>query len=240
MAKKKNKAAKKAAKKKKASGAAAVRAQEDSEAGSCSDQELEAAGVVTAAGELAAGFATAFFREIEARGIDPVELVKTAAARLQRSSARERASGEENADAGIDIARRLLQRHDFKDKPYLRVFGRVMEILLNHREFQTCTTGDVFRVFLLEISSELQEHHRQNPRPGMDVSASTGDGRKTFNNRMKRMCREDLARPTVKRQSGREEGYVLTEDGQNMFDGWPLLSEIPGLEYDGPVKPKGR
>jgi DNA-binding HxlR family transcriptional regulator len=61
--------------------------------------------------------------------------------------------------------------------------------------------------------------------------------RRTFNNRMDRLCEEELIQPTITRETGRREGYVLTEDGRNMFDGWPPLSDIPGLALDGTVRP---
>lgn len=240
MAKKKKKAAKKVAKRKKkrASGAAAQVETPEAEVGSCSDQELVTAGVVAAGGELIAGFATELIREVEARGINVADLLRTVAANLQCSQMTARVSGEENADAGLDLARRRFIRDDFDEKPYLRVYGRVMEVLLNHRGFRTCTAGDVFHVFLVEIPDEIPEHYQQTPPPGQQVSFSTGVGRRTFNNRMERMVQEELARPTVMLDSGRDEDFVLTQDGLTLFDGWPRLSDIPGLELDGPVRPE--
>jgi len=233
MAKKKKKAAKKVAKKTVSRAAAQVEASE-AEMSSCTDQELVTAEVVTAGGHLMAGLATEIIREIEARGINVADLLHTAVANLQCSQMTARVSGEENADAGLDLARRRFIRDDFDEKPYLRVYGRVMEVLLNHRGFRTCTAGDVFHVFLVEIPDEIPEHYQQTPPPGQQVSL----GRRTFNNRMARMCREELARPTVTLETGRDEDYVLTEDGQTLFDGWPPLSDIPGLNLYGPVTPE--
>lgn len=237
MAKKKKKAAKKVAKKTVSRAAAQVEASE-AEMSSCTDQELVTAEVVTAGGHLMAGLATEIIREIEARGINVADLLHTAVANLQCSQMTARVSGEENADAGLDLARRRFIRDDFDEKPYLRVYGRVMEVLLNHRGFRTCTAGDVFHVFLVEIPDEIPEHYQQTPPPGQQVSFSTGVGRRTFNNRMERMVQEELARPTVTLDSGRDEDFVLTQDGLTLFDGWPRLSDIPGLELDGPVRPE--
>ena len=154
--------------------------------------------------------------------------------------ASERVTGEANADSGWTYSRNQLTRKDFADRPYLRVFGRVMEILLNHRRRQTCTAGDVFRVFLVEIPGQLEENHRQNPPPGQKFDVTKPTGRKTFNNRMRRMCEEELAESTVTRESGQDGNYVLTENGQRMFDGWPDLEDIPGLTYEGPATPEPR
>lgn len=238
MAKKKKKVAKKAAKKK-ASGAAA--AAPEAQVTSCTEQELQAAAVVTSSAELMAGLATEFVRELEARGIDIPELLRTVTANHRSSPASESVSGEENSRRGWDYARRQLERGDFADMPFLRVFGRVAEILLNYRRFQTITAGDVFLVFLVEIPDHIETNHRQNsamnqPPSVKDADVSTGEGRRNFNARMKRLYEVNLVRPTVTRASGRKEDYVLTDDGQNMFDGWPPLDEIPGLEEDGPVK----
>ena len=159
---------------------------------------------------------------------------------MQHVPARERVTGEANADSGWTYAQNQLMRKDFADKPYLRVFGRVMEILLNHRRRQTCTAGDVFRVFLVEIPSQLEENHQQNPPPGQRFNVTEPIGRRTFNNRMRKMCEEELAEPTVTRDAGQDGNYVLTGNGKNMFDGWPDLEDIPGLTYEGPATPEPR
>ena len=139
MAKKKKKAAKKKAKKaakKKASGVAVVE-MTAAETGSYSDQDLAAAGVVTSAAEMMAGLAEAVLAALEARGIDIRVLISTAWANLQRSPEIARVSEEGNGDEGLELARELFLLHDSDEQPYLRIYGRVMEILLNHRGFQT-------------------------------------------------------------------------------------------------------
>jgi len=159
---------------------------------------------------------------------------------MQNVPARERVTGEANTDSGWVYSRKQLTRKDFADKPFLRVFGRVMEILLNHRRRQTCTAGDVFRVFLVEIPGQLEENHQQNPPPGQSVDVTEPIGRRTFNNRMKRMCEVELAEPTVTRDAGQDGDYVLTGNGQTLFDGWPDLADVPGLTYEGPATPEPR
>ena len=234
-AKKKKKTAKKRAAKK-VSGPAAVEAPE-AKAGSYSDQELVTAGVVTAGGELLAGLATGIIREVEARGINVADLLSTVVANLQCSQMTARVSGEENGQSGWEYARRQLELRDNGDLPRLRFVGRVLDVLLNHRRFTTCSGGDVFRVFLIEIPDQLEEQHRQHPPPAKNVDITEPSGRKMFTNRMKSLRQMELIRPTITRDTGRGEGYVLTENGRNMFDGWPPLSDIPGLELDGLVRP---
>jgi hypothetical protein len=235
----KKKAARKAAKKK-ASKPAAFNAQEGSEAGSCSDQELVAAGVVTSAGELTAGLhgvvSDAVHRAVrEWLGSLPISS-------RQGSQPNVRVSGEENGQMGWEYARRDLVRRDFADMPHVRVIGRVAEILLNYRRFQTISAGDVCKVFLVEIPSCLEENHRQDPPLGQQLSVDNVDAtaqptRRNFNNRMKWLRKAELIQPAAKTAGNKDKGYVLTEYGQNIFDGWPDLSEIPGLEPEGPVRP---
>jgi hypothetical protein len=220
-------------------------AAEAQEAGSCSDQELEAAGLVDAGGTLMAGLAEAFLSALEARGIDVRQMIETAIATVLRGLTGSRTSSEENERQGWEYARGQLRRWDFADMPYVRVVGRVAEILLNHRRFETCTIGDVIKVFLVEIPEQLEAHHRPSLPTGQQLSvdtadAGTFDGKKTFANRMAWLCEERLLQPTSPPSQGTATNYVLTENGQNMFDGWPPLSEIPGLELDGPVQPDSR
>lgn len=219
MAKKKKKAAKKAAKKK-ASGAAAG-----------NDAELHAAAVVTWGAEGLLG-------AVEYRHFDINAAVSDFPVTVQDVSAARRTTGERNEWTGLNWARRLLVRRDFADMPYLRVIGRVLDVLLNHRRFHTCTTGDIFLVFLKEMPLHLEENHRQNQRSDGFCDVTVQPARRTFNNRMDRLREEELVRATVTLESGREEGYVLTEDGRNIFDGWPDLRDIPGLELQGPVTPE--
>ena len=162
----------------------------------------------------------------------------TVVANLQCSQMTARVSGEENGQSGWEYARRQLELRDNGDLPRLRFVGRVLDVLLNHRRFTTCSGGDVFRVFLIEIPDQLEVNHRQNPPPGREVDITEPSGRKMFTNRMKSLRQMELIRPTITRDTGRGEGYVLTENGRNMFDGWPPLSDIPGLELDGPVRPE--
>lgn len=235
MAKKKKKAAKKVAKTEASEPAAQVEATE-AEAGTCTDQELVTAEVVTSAGELAASLHDVVHDAVQQAVQGWLEARASSSSRRGRPAS-ESVSEEENIRRGWEYARRQLERRDFLDMPFLRFVGRVIDVLLNHRRFPTCTAGDVFEVFLVEIPNQLEVHHRQSPAAGRRVDVTTQPGRRTFNNRMDRLRSEELIEPTITRESGRGEGYVLTEAGQNMFDGWPPLSDIPGLQIDGPVRP---
>jgi hypothetical protein len=234
MAKKKKKAAKK-----KVTGAAAAGAQ-DAPAASCTEQELVTAGVVTSAGEIAASLQDVVHDAVQLGVQQAVQEWLEARPISSRHGmpASESVNEEENVRRGWTYARRQLERRDFSDMPFLRFVGRVIDVLLNHRRFPTCTAGDVFEVFLVEIPTQLELNHRQSPAAGSGVDVTTQPGRRTFNNRMDRLRSEELIEPTITRESGRGEGYVLTEDGQNMFDGWPPLRDIPGLELEGPVTPE--
>jgi hypothetical protein len=194
----------------------------------CTDAELMASGAVIAGGEMAAELCevvnTAVHRVIS-EFFNPSSIQNTGEARGART--------------GWDYARRLLEAVDFADMPFIRVIGRVFDILLNHRGFSACTGGDVFRVFLTEIPDQLEENHRQRPHSGQDVDVTESSGRRHLNNRLQRLLRRELIEPTATR-GGRNEDFILTEDGQNIFDGWPPLSDIPGLTLDGPDRSTSR
>jgi hypothetical protein len=237
MAKKK----KKSAAERQPSEPAAAQEQETS---SCSGQELDAALFVNEAAEALLRLAQAT-NQLQAHVVYVTEFFRVAQARLQSSPASTGVSAEENGEGGWNYSRGQLVDMDRGKRPYLRVVGRVAHILLNNRGFRTISAGDVFTVFLVEISEQLEEHHRQRPPPGQELSVntvdvSTGEGRRTFNNRMNQLCRKRLIAPTATTAHGKNKKFVLTNEGQCMFHGWPPPDEIPGLELDGPVKPESR
>lgn len=198
----------------------------------CAEEELQAASVVTTGGELIEGLTTtvnAAIRQAIAGFLTPQSRPQPV------TTAPERA-----ADRAISLARTIFRAKDYKAgrKPYLRVVGRVAEILLNHRDHQTVSAGSVYLVFLSEIPDEIPAKYRQRPVRGQRISTTTDSGRKTINNRMKELRQMALIRSTATRGE-RQEDYVLTEDGQNLFEGWPELSEIPGLELQSPADTRG-
>ena len=230
-AKKKKKTAKKRAAKK-VSGPAAVEAPE-AETGSCTDQELVTAGVVTAGGELMAGLADVVNAAVQAAVNQAVRGWLDARATANEQQATQQAALNEEYVASL---RTQLLRRDSR-LPYLRFLGRVAEILLHHRGFKTISAGTVFAVFLEEIPEHLPPEHQPPAAAGQNFSATTNDGRKTFNNRMKDLRTVGFVRATATR-GNRPEDLVLTDCGASVFDGWPPLSDIPGLELDGPVRPE--
>lgn len=242
MAKKKAaKAVKKAAKRKKkrASGAAAQVETPEAEVGSCTNQELQAAGIVTTGGELAAGLADVMNAAVQAA-------VQAAVHQAVRGWLDERANVNEQQAARqatqhegyVHSLRSLLLRKDSR-LPYLRFLGRVAEILLHHRGFTTISAGTVYAVFLEEIPRHLPPEYRPSTAAEQDLSATTNDGRRTFNNRMKDLRTAGFVRPTTMK-GNRPEDLVLTDCGASVFDGWPDLRDIPGLELHGKVTPESR
>lgn len=214
MAKRKRVAAGKKSAKKKVSRRAVPAFNED---------ELCASAVVTWGGE-------GLLEATEYLHFDACACVSEFPVTVEQVSANSSSAVERAEQAGWDYARRLLQNTDYADMPHLRVFGRVIDILLNHRGEDTCSVGDVLRVFLAEIPTQLEETHRQRASFGSGYDVTRQPARRTFNNRMQKLCKRELVQPTIAREAGRVGNYVLTEDGQNIFDGWPPLSEIPGLE----------
>jgi hypothetical protein len=237
MAKKKKKAAKKTAKKK-ASGAAAAEAQE---AGSCSDQNLETAAVVNAAGEGLVRLAEAFVTVLEARGIDISELVNAALASLQHEDGGRRIGGEENADRILRRCRDQFVELDYTEMPYLRVVGKVVEVLTIHRRQShgkdSCSIGDVFRIFLTEIPQHSpyapEEYRLVRPTSrGNEFDLTRNPGKTMFSDRLKDLKKHGWLTPAAATRSGGERGYRLSGDGRWLFDGWP---DVDGLSNTPPT-----
>ena len=143
----------------------------------------------------------------------------------------------ENNDRALQLTREIFQQHDYREQPYLRVIGRVLDELLNHRQKETCSGGDVFYVLLKELRDELPATHRQVLTASQpEFNKTRNPGRRVIDNRLKNLkgeSREDgkgsgpaWVMTTVTTQGGAEQGFRLTEEGQWLFDGWPELPEL--------------
>jgi hypothetical protein len=231
MAKKKAaKTAKKAAKKKASGAAARAPAAETS---SCTDQELQAAGIVTTGGELAAGLADVVNAAVQAAVNQALRgWLDARATANEQQATRQAAQNEEY----VDSLRSLLLLRDSR-LPYLRFLGRVAEILLHHRGFKTISAGTVYAVFLEEIPQHIPPEYRPPAAAEQDFSATINDGRRTFNNRMKDLRTAGFVRATTMK-GNRPEDLVLTDCGASVFDNWPDLPDIPGLALHGTVTPE--
>jgi len=142
-----------------------------------------------------------------------------------------------NSYRARDIFRHSFQSHDQQQQPYLRVIGRVLDELLNHRRYRTCSGGDVYYVLLDELPDELPAAHQQVLEVGQrDFNRTLNPGRRSVDNRLRELkgeSREDgrgsgpaYVATTSTTQGGAEQGFRLTEEGQWLFDGWPELPEL--------------
>lgn len=136
----------------------------------------------------------------------------------------------------LRFIREFIVRYDSRNKPYKRVIGRIIDVLLHHRGFRTCSAGDVFYVLLDEVpdQSDCDPKHYIATRPtrkGRLYDVTRHPGRKNVDNRLADLRKDGLvALP-------RKKGYVFTSDGERVFNGWPDLSEIPGLSLTPPPRP---
>ena len=216
MAKKKKK---KAAKRK--VGKAVSRA-----ASMCTAQELQDAFVCTIIGEAAAGFC-------EVYSCSPTTPVQEFAVNVFSGATASSAPDVDQPDP-LTVLRECVARNDSYDMPSLRVVGRILDVLLNHRGAKACTAGDVFYVLLEETPSQSgcdpKDYKLAKPtrhRRWYDITRDPG--RRTVNNRLEKLRKD--------RWADHKKGYVLTAEGRLIFNGWPELSEIPGLSLMPPPRP---
>ena len=140
---------------------------------------LDAAIIVTYGGEAIMGL-------VECRLASAAQTVQEFTVNVQEVSASISAAGE-NSHTDRNLARRFFQHFDFQEQPYLRVIGRVLDELLNHRRFESCSGGDVYRTLLEEILEELPPAHRtvrRLPNGSLDV---TDSGRRLIDKRLKNL-----------------------------------------------------
>jgi hypothetical protein len=191
---------------------------------------LDAALLVTFGGE-------AMFRVVEYSHAPATQTIQEFAVHVQEVSARPSDPGANDDRDLLRLAQRIFQAYDKREQPYLRTIGRVLDELLNHRRYRTCSGGDVYYVLLDELPDELPAAHQQVLEVGQrDFNRTLNPGRRSVDNRLRELkgeSREDgrgsgpaYVATTSTTRGGAEQGYMLTEDGQWLFDGWPELPEL--------------
>lgn len=159
---------------------------------------------------------------------------------VQEVSTARRTTGEINAGRALVRLREAFTEADYDEAPYLRVIGKVVEVLTVHRAQRRhkdyCSVGEVFLVFLDEIPqhSPYDPVDYRLPRPttrGNEFAVTRDPGKRMFAGRLQKLKLKGYLTPANTTRSGSERGYKLTEDGQMLFDGWP---DVPGLQLDPP------
>jgi hypothetical protein len=143
-------------------------------------------------------------------------------------------TSEDRERKAFQMLRSLFTRTDMPNMPYMRVVGRIIEILTRHRGSKTCSAGDVFHILLDEAPGQSgcdpKEYIATRPtRKGRLYDVTRQPGRKSVDSRLNKLQAEGWVT--------HKQGYVLTDDGKLLFDGWPDLSEIPGLSLTLPPRP---
>jgi hypothetical protein len=222
MAKKKAKVAKKAAKK------VATRAARPSS--QCSDEELRESRVVTAGGEATVDL-------VGYIGSDTAAFIAPFPVMMQEVTV----IPAENEARALTWLREEIETNDYDETPYLRVVGRVVHVLTVRRRKVTCSGGDVFRVFLGEIPQHSPyapaEYRLQRPTKRGNVFDITQEpGRTKIKDRLSDLKNKKYAQTAKATRVGDGRGYMLTQRGLVVFDGWP---EVEGLELDPPLNTSG-
>jgi hypothetical protein len=183
-------------------------------------EELQDALIVTIGGEASLSFAEVYLPNPTTPAQEFVVTMYEPAPAVTKA--------ERDEGLATTALRDLFRQKDFSEMPYMRVVGRIIDILVHHRGFTTCSGGDVFHVLLKETPSQSgcdpNDYELAKPtRHGHVFDVTQSPGRKTVDNRLKRLKEDGWV--TLPRKNG----YVLTPKGRLLFDGWPDLAEIPGL-----------
>ena len=137
----------------------------------------------------------------------------------------------ENNDRALQLTRQIFQQHDYRGQPYLRVIGRVLDELLNHRQKETCSGGDVFLMLLDELSdTQLPATHRQVLTASQrEFNITRNPGRRVIDKRLTKLkggAFPYVTTTSITKGRAAHKGYTLTKLGKWMFDGWPELPEL--------------
>ena len=182
---------------------------------------LDAALYVTYASEAALGL-------VEYSHAPSTQVIQGFTATVQEVSSRPSDPGENN-DRALQLTREIFQQHDYREQPYLRVIGRVLHELLNHRQKETCSGGDVFYVLLKELRDELPATYQQTPQAGRDFNRTLHPGRRSVDKRLTKLkggAFPYVTTTSITKGRAAHKGYTLTKLGKWMFDGWPELPEL--------------
>lgn len=183
--------------------------------------------------------AEAVFEVSVAEGIDAAAVVAEAVqahvadpeAELTPAEARDRITVLEERLARYQaLCQGEIEAADFADMPYFRVVGRVLCVLTVHRGLPSASGSDVFWVFLRELPEQLEFSHRQTLLGNTQPDVIRQPGLANIYKRLRRLVAKRYATTTSTTAAGNQQGYVLTEDGRLVFDGWP---EVPGLRNQG-------
>jgi hypothetical protein len=195
---------------------------------------LDAALYVTFAGELAG-------RSVEYCHAPVTQAIQGFVVQINEISARP-SDCVFDAEGCRDATRDTFEASDYREMPFKRVVGRVLDELLNYRRhngksYKTCSGGDVYFLLLDELPEQLPAAHQQIlSGPKAKFNRTLNPGRRIIDNRLadlKGGTREDgrpigaaWAETVSTTQGGAEQGYRLTELGQWLFDGWPELPDL--------------
>lgn len=125
---------------------------------------------------------------------------------------------EVSRDVIVDILRRFIINCDENERPFVRVVGRIVYILTVDGERESCTVTPIAVALLLFLREHLDPHHRQvgSNRQAINVTDPRLQG--LLYDRLERLTTQTWG---MARKNSTGRGYLLTEDGRFVFDGWP-------------------
>jgi hypothetical protein len=114
-----------------------------------------------------------------------------------------------------------VERLDTRQKPYVRIVGRVMHLLTTSPRKPSCTLKPIIAAFLLQLPDELELRHRQHGRDHNTIYVGEEVLYQVFITRLTKLRDEWKL---VKKDSTK--GFTLSSDGRLVFREWPAHIQV--------------
>lgn len=131
--------------------------------------------------------------------------------------------------------RTQLSRQDFAQQPFMRVVGKVVFVLTQHRGMESCSGHQVHWVFLAEAPHLFPTKYHQSPGPNGTFNTAKSPAMGVIYARLNKLKAIGLLR-TLRETAGlAAKDYAMTADGLFVFRHW---EDVPGPSLAGPIPPR--
>jgi hypothetical protein len=134
-----------------------------------------------------------------------------------------------------EIWQSQLRRQDFAQQPFMRVVGKVVFVLTQHRGMESCSGNQVHWVFLAETPHLFPAKYHQRPGPNGTFNTAKSPATGVIYARLNKLKTLGLLRTLHETAGLAAKDYVMTADGLFVFTHW---DDVPGPSLAGPTPPR--